>query len=136
MSSVKIYNLDELNINHKDDRGWIVSIAEFATNQGQKIENIHTGSISPGEIRGNHFHENQIEWIFVFGGKGIFSWKEEGKIKEQILNENSHTLFEVSVKCPHAIKNIDNHDIYVCAFTNQKYNPKNPDRILAEIIKK
>lgn len=136
MSSVKIYNLDELNINHKDDRGWIVSIAEFATNQGQKIENIHIGSISSGEIRGNHFHENQTEWIFVFGGKGIFSWKEEEGIKKQELNSNNNLLFEVSAGCPHAIKNIDNHDIYVCAFTNQKYNPENPDRISTEIIKK
>ncbi|HRY82122.1 MAG TPA: WxcM-like domain-containing protein [Candidatus Moranbacteria bacterium] len=134
MPTVKIYNLDKLNINRSDERGWIVSIAEFATKKGYKIKNIHTGSISPGKIRGNHLHRKQKEWVFIFGGKGIFSWKEGGKNKKQTLNLKDHFLFEVEPRCPHAIKNIDSHDIYVCAFTNQKYNPKNPDRILAEII--
>ncbi len=134
MKKVKIYDLDKLNCKYEDNRGWIVSIVEFATKQGQKIENIHIGSISSGEIRGNHLHEKQTEWIFVFGGKGIFSWRESGKINKRELDENKHLLFEVGFGCSHAIKNIDNDDIYVCAFTNQKYSKKKPDVILDEIL--
>lgn len=134
MKKIKIYNLDKLNCKHEDDRGWIVSIVEFATKQGQKIENIHIGSINPSEVRGNHLHKRQIEWIFVFGGKGIFSWREGNKIKKQKLDKNKYFLFEVGFGCSHAIKNIDEQNIYVCAFTNQKYNRKKPDVILDKIL--
>jgi len=132
MSSVKVYNLK--NKIHEDNRGWVANLAEYATKQGYRIENIHIASIKPGEIRGNHLHKKQKEWILVFGGKGIFSWKEQEKIKEQEIESGSQFLFEVEPGCPHAMKNIDNKDIYLCAFTDNKYNFKNPDSVLEKVI--
>lgn len=132
MPFVKVYNLEDKI--HEDNRGWVANLAEYATGQGCKIENIHVASIRPGETRGNHFHKKQKEWILVFGGKGIFSWKEQDKVRKREIKSESQFLFEVESGCPHAIKNIDNKDIYLCAFTDKKYNFKNPDSILKKVI--
>jgi len=134
MSKLVIHNLIQENLVHKDNRGWLVELAEFADGKGHKIENIHTGSISPGEIRANHFHNKQKEWIFVFGGKGIFVWREDSEVKQKKIEAGDKFLFEIDSGITHAIKNIDSHDIFLCAFTNQKYNAENPDRIFDEII--
>jgi len=98
MSSVKVHNLKDKI--HEDNRGWVANLAEYATEQKYKIENIHLASIRPGEIRGNHFHKKQKEWILVFGGKGIFSWKEQGKIRKQEIESGSQFLFEVLFSIP------------------------------------
>ena len=132
MSSVKVHSLK--NKVHKDNRGWVANLAEYATEQGHRIENIHIASIKPGEIRGNHWHKKQKEWILVFGGKGIFSWKEDGGIRKQKIEFGSQFLFEVEPGCSHAMKNIDDKDIYLCAFTDSKYNFQNPDSVLEKII--
>src|SRR4030042_3384988 len=98
MSSMKVYNLKDKI--HEDKRGWVANLAEYATERGHKIENIHIASIKPGEVRGNHWHEKQREWILVFGGKGIFSWKEQSKTRKQKIESGSQVLFEVEPGCP------------------------------------
>ncbi|OGI25295.1 MAG: hypothetical protein A3J76_00080 [Candidatus Moranbacteria bacterium RBG_13_45_13] len=130
--AVRVYNLTEKIF--KDERGWVANLAEYATEKGYVIENIHLAPIKPGQIRGNHFHKKQKEWIFVFGGKGIFSWKEQGVIKKQEIETGSQYLFEIDPECPHAIKNTSNKDIYLCAFTDSKYNLQNPDSVLEKVI--
>ena len=130
--AVRIFDLTDKIF--KDGRGWVANLAEYATEKGYVIENIHLASIKSGQIRGNHFHKKQKEWILVFGGKGIFSWKEQGTTKKQEIKAGSQYLFEVDPEYPHAIKNTDDKDIYLCAFTDTKYDSQNPDSVLEKVI--
>lgn len=132
---MKIYNLKELGIVFEEGRGWLASIAEFATRDGYEIKNIHLGTIRPGQIRGNHVHARQREWTMVFGGKAIVAWKQEAHEEQKILEDNEQLLFEFNPGWGHAIKNIDTRDIYLVSFTDQEYTKENPDRINMEILK-
>lgn len=130
----KIYNLDELGVTFINDNGWIATVSEFAKQSGHAIENIHLGTITPGRVRGNHVHNIQTEWDVVLGGKAIVAWKEGEENIQKEIGENDHIVFEFEPGCPHAVKNIDNKDIYICAFVDQKHNDKNPDKILVSIL--
>ena len=53
----------------EDERGWMVNLIEKGFLDKERIKNIHLGTITPGQIRGNHFHEKQKEWLFVLVGR-------------------------------------------------------------------
>ena len=131
---MEIYNLKKEKLLFKDNRGWMGYLAEFANRKSLSIKNIHLGSISPGGIRANHLHKQQIEWFFVFGGKALIAWKENGKKKTKKISERDFLVFEFNKNCLHAVKNIDTKEIYVCAFANKKNNFQKPDRFIEKII--
>ena len=131
---MKIYDLNELGVDKCDQRGWMVELADFAISQGFEIKNTHVGNILPGQIRGNHLHQKQTEWLLVFGGKALIICQEKGETVQKEITVDDKLLFEVEQGCAHAIKNIDEHEIFVLAITDQVYNPENPDRIFEKLV--
>jgi len=132
---MKIYDLNELGIINKDERGWMTAkLAEFATEQGCEIKNIHIGTIEPGQIRGNHLHKKQKEWLFIFGGDATLTWKENEKLISREITIADKLLFEIEKSCPHAIKNTDKREIYVLAFADLAYDKNQPDRFFEKLI--
>jgi len=128
------FDLKKLGIIAIDDRGWMAEISKVAIAAGQTIENIHTGTIAVGQTRGNHFHKKQKEWMLLLNGKALFAWKANGEIKQKEVSSDERILFEFEEECPHAIKNISDHEIFLCAFANQEYDANEPDRFSEKLI--
>lgn len=113
MAKVKIINLKSQIKKTSDDRGWMINFIQDNLLNDQEIKNIHLGIIKPGKIRGNHFHKEQAEWLFVFGGKALVAWDDGLKIEKYKINKNDYFLFEIPATITHSVKNIDNKDIYL-----------------------
>lgn len=132
MKKANIYNLG--NYSGSDKRGWMFGLFDKKWMKNERVKNIHIGSIEPKQVRGNHYHTKQKEWMFVFGGKAIFAWQEGNKILRRKISSKEFLLFEIPAGVSHAIKNIDTHKIYVCAFANNVYNKQNPDMVEDKIL--
>ena len=114
----------------------MVNLIEKGFLDKEEIKNIHLGTISPGEIRGNHFHDKQKEWLFVFGGKARVAAraKKGGKVTEEFFSHDDKVL-EIDPGEAHAVQNIDDHEIYVCAYSNNLFDRDDyNDNIKDEII--
>ena len=134
MDKIKVYNLKDLNEIRSDDRGWIAQIENFARSHDFKIKSFYVGTILPGKARGNHYHLQKKEWIFIFGGKYIFAWEDEGVILQREIGEEQFLIFEVKNGCAHAIKNISDKQIFVCVFNDQAFDQKKADTYKKNII--
>lgn len=124
MNKVKRFKLKE-NM-RGDERGWVLNPLEVA-GSNHEFGNIHTASITPSSMRGNHYHTNSTEWLFVFGGPAIFYWRtlKENSIHEEIICEGEPALFEIQPQIAHVIRNTSKRDIYIVAFTDSN----NPNQV-------
>ena len=133
--SVKIINLTKEVKKRTDERGWMINFIQ--NNQllsSDDVKNVHLGTISPGSIRGNHYHKAQREWLFVFGGKALMAWSDGEQKKSQEVGDGEYFLFEIPPGTTHAVKNIDFKDIFVCAFADKVFNWNDYDQISNKII--
>ncbi|MGA1868917.1 MAG: cupin domain-containing protein [bacterium] len=124
MSKVTRINLKESI--KEDQRGWVINPLECAHIQNL-TGNIHTASITPSSMRGNHYHPNSTEWLFIFGGPALFCWRnlEDNIIHQEKIGEEEPTLFVVPPNIVHVIKNCAKKDIYIMAVTSSPH----PDQV-------
>lgn len=132
---MKIYDLNkEKERIFQDDRGWLASIINGDWPPGVSVNNIHVGSIEPGQIRGNHYHKDQREWMIVFGGQAIFAWRDGEKVVQKEIMDSDFLLFELEPGIGHAIKNISDKIIYLVAASNAVHDHSNPDTVRDMIL--
>lgn len=119
-----------------DERGWnLKSLFYLEKFIGERIKDFHLVYSEPGRVRANHLHKIQKEWLFVFGGRALFVWKDaRGRLRKKKINEKDYILFEIWPNTPHALKNTSRKGVYVLALTNRRYNPKNPDKVDVKLL--
>lgn len=66
-----------------------------------------------GAVRGNHVHENTIQWVYVVSGNMLVVWKPKGSIKERNIRTGDLICEEAGV--PHAWRAVE--DTMVLVFT-------------------
>ena len=71
---------------------------------------------------------------FCFGGKAKIVVKAEGEETKEIIISDGDRVIEVDFNEVHAIKNIDDHDIYVCALADQLFDRETYSDNKKEII--
>jgi len=118
MESVMHYDLRDKT--WEDHRGWGINPPEVAGISEKSLGNIHVVSITPGAIRGNHYHTGAREWLLVFGGKAEFAWreKEDTAVRKVALDGAAPALFKIPPEIPHAVLNTDEKDIYLVSFSD------------------
>jgi len=119
------------------NRGWVILPIDDDDLLNGKIKNIHLASIKPGNIRGNHYHKNKTEYIFMFSGSVEVVIKDT--VKNQIEKYDSIEcdtpyLLIAKPKVAHAIKNIGKNDVYLFCFGTKPYDQNNPDVFSAILI--
>jgi dTDP-4-dehydrorhamnose 3,5-epimerase-like enzyme len=108
----------------RDKRGIVFNPIHQEELAAQK--NVHIVITSPGFIRGNHFHKKGTETLTVYG-PALIRLKEQGKIKDIILSEDSALRITIPPGISHAIKNNGNKSNLLVAFNTLAHNPRNPD---------
>lgn len=116
-----------------DQRGWVANpflLAGFP----EKFGHLHTVSLQPGIIRGNHYHPNYREWFFTFGGKYTVFWQEGDDLRRNTIPSDRFIVTEIPVGLSHALRNDDNQTIYLIAFQNGVLEQIAADTVINIII--
>ena len=63
--------------------GWSAYPFQYSAGEGRfDVRGVHVVAIYPGQLRGNHYHKETEELLFIFSGKGMFYWEEEGGLMQ------------------------------------------------------
>jgi len=129
------YKIKKLEI-HSDKRGWLVEMLK-RNELKEDIKQIYVATTKPGQVRGNHYHLERIEWFLLIGGKAKL-YLEDIKTKEKIclkLSSKKPEVVTIFPKIAHAVKNPSRQTIYLVSAQNIIYNPENPDTFPHYLVK-
>ncbi|WP_211439863.1 NAD-dependent epimerase/dehydratase family protein [Corynebacterium glutamicum] len=116
---------------HADSRGSFFEIVRSNGGTGQTS----FSTTNPGITRGDHFHRRKVERFTVLSG--------EAEISLRKLFSTETRVFRVSGEMPqsidmptfytHKIENIGNSTLYTAFWTNDIFDPENPDTIVETV---
>ncbi|MBI3103849.1 WxcM-like domain-containing protein [Candidatus Daviesbacteria bacterium] len=113
----------------KDERGWLTE----AIKPGDVVEAsfglIHITCAKPGYERGGHYHKRKTEWFCVIKGEGKFFLKDlkSGDKKTLKVGRENMSLIKIPPYIFHSIKNTGKDDMYILAYVNEGFDPKDTD---------
>jgi len=105
----------------------------FGDGSPADIRGVHVVAIFPGQARGNHYHRDTNELLFLFSGKGEFYWEDEDGLKTHQIG-GGNTVITIPAGVRHAFKNTGDKPVYLLAVRDGVFDPKNPDVVRSEII--
>ena len=121
------YQLKNLET-HADPRGWLVEMLK-RNEVDQDIKQIHVVAIAPGAARGNHYHQNRVEWFLAVGGE-VEVHLEDIKTKEKKIIKfvsDSAQRLTINPGIAHKFVNAGRREAYLIAAQNDIFDPQNPD---------
>ena len=93
---------------------------------------IYAVIIKPGEVRGNHYHNEKEEWNWIVSGKALFVMenKETKQRREVVLDSKQRPLkgIRISPGIPHSIKNTGDGPAIMIEYSTQAFKPGKDDR--------
>jgi dTDP-4-dehydrorhamnose 3,5-epimerase-like enzyme len=117
-----------------DERGWAVNPIPVEKLTKKEFGHLHIASLIPGVVRGNHYHEQTTEFLYVFGGGYEFYYISDGTIKKRIFNNSELFGIRINAGTAHAIKNTGETIIFVAAYYDMLYNFEDPDTVKKILI--
>lgn len=116
--------------NNTDDRGSFVEMMKL--NSGGQVS---FSTTKPGITRGNHFHTRKAERFAVMKGKAKIELRKIGteKIMSFELDGRQPAFVDMPVWYTHNITNIGNEDLYTIFWTNEFYEPSDPDTFIEKV---
>ncbi|MCV9996511.1 NAD-dependent epimerase/dehydratase family protein [Paeniglutamicibacter sp. ZC-3] len=116
---------------HADPRGSFFEIIRSHGGPGQSS----FSTTVPGVTRGDHFHRRKIERFTVLHGRARISLRR--LFTDEVISFEVSGDFPIAVDMPtmwaHNITNIGDDLLYTSFWTNEIFNPENPDTI-AEVV--
>jgi UDP-2-acetamido-2,6-beta-L-arabino-hexul-4-ose reductase len=109
---------------NSDDRGSFVETIKLKSG-GQ----VSFSTTRPGITRGNHFHTRKAERFAVIKGKARIDIRRIGtdKVFSFELNGKKPSFVDMPIWYTHNITNIGKDELYTIFWTNENYNPSDPD---------
>jgi len=133
MKNIEILDLDKKS----DERGWLIEVLGGELPDGcKKFGQIHVSVAYPGKVRGNHYHTRKVEWFCVPTGKGllILEDRETGETQEVMMGINNLKTIKIEPGTIHAIKNIGEDDMVLIVYSNESFDPDDPDTYYKKIL--
>lgn len=114
----------------EDARGKLVEIFKIP-GMGQ----VFYSTSKPGITRGNHYHVRKVEKFCVIEGKAKIGLRnrETNELKEYCVFGNEPQIVEMTVNWTHNIKNIGDTEMKLLIWTNEIFDPKDPDTFAEEV---
>ncbi len=117
---------------HPDDRGFLIEFLREDENILNFRGQVYAATISPGDVRGNHYHNEKTEIFCVMKGKlkVLVQQINSEKIDEYILDSNKNILDRLLVlpKFAHTFINIGTEEAILLAYGNEVHNHDDPDQ--------
>jgi UDP-2-acetamido-2,6-beta-L-arabino-hexul-4-ose reductase len=122
-------------INHdlkSDERGWLF---EYNNYELQKTDHLFISSTNPLKMRGNHFHFNKFEKFTFLKGKLKLNFQNiRTKEKFSFLIDKTPQTIIIPPLLAHNIESLEeNSESIILFYSNEKFNPKDPDTYYYEI---
>ena len=133
MKKIEILDLEKKD----DDRGWLIEVLGGDLPKGCKeFGQLHVSVAYPGKVRGNHYHTRKVEWFCVPAGKGLLLLKdrETGEAREVLMGINNLKTIKIEPGAIHAIKNIGEEDMVLIVYSNEPFDPVDPDTFYEKIL--
>lgn len=117
-------------IMHRDERGHLVEIVKEGCG-GQSFFSF----TRPGVTRGNHFHTRKIERFCVVKGEAVIRMRRLGtdEVIDFGVSGDHPVALDIPVFYTHNITNTGNSDLLTLFWSNEIYNPGDPDTYYAEV---
>ena len=133
MKNIEILDLEKKS----DERGWLIEVLGGDLPEGCKeFGQLHVSVAYPGKVRGNHYHTRKVEWFCVPAGKGLLFLKdrETGEKREVMMGVNNLKTIKIEPGAIHAIKNIGEEDMVLIVYSNESFDPEDPDTFYEKIL--
>lgn len=109
---------------HADDRGSFVEMARSWGGTGQSS----FSTTVPGITRGNHYHRRKIERFVVLAGKADLSLRRMFTDQVVTIEASGEPIaLDQPTGWTHNLTNIGEGTLYTCFWTNEIFDPTNPD---------
>lgn len=120
----------KLKIN-ADGRGFL-----FETVRTYTAGQVFYSFTKPGIIRGNHFHTRKIERFCVIEGEAVIRLRKIGTeaVKEYHVNGFEPSFIDIPVFYTHNIENTGSRELKTLFWTNEIFNPEDPDTYFQNVI--
>lgn len=121
-----------------DDRGWVTNLLDHLPIRPVDLANIHIVSMEPGTVRGNHYHNRQVEAICPLGSRIriIAKNSQTAEVIDEIVMGSPPVLFVFQPGIAHAFRNEGDGPGYLICFADTKYDFNNPDVIPTTLLEK
>lgn len=115
---------------NEDQRGHLVEVVKEGSG-GQSFFSV----TKPGITRGNHFHTRKVERFCVVKGEAVIRLRRmgTGEITEFQVSGSRPTALDIPVFYTHNITNTGNSELLTLFWTNEIFNPEDPDTYYAEV---
>ena len=120
-----------------DKRGVLYNIPDTDMKFLDMIKNTHFGRISPGAIRGNHYH-GQTKEILIISYSDIWTlvWakKDSAEISKKEFIGSGAVLIKINEEIAHSVENNGEKDLEIIALSNRIFSKEDPDSFTRIIL--
>lgn len=115
---------------HTDGRGYLAEVLKELSG-GEVFFSL----TKPGITRGNHFHMRKVERFFVIQGEAVIRLRKVGtdQIIEYHVQGSRPSFVDMPVNYTHNITNTGTTDVLTLFWTNEFFNPEDPDTFYEEV---
>ncbi len=133
MKGIQVQDLDKKS----DERGWLFEVlGKHHLAQTKEFGQLHVSVAHPGKVRGNHYHKRKTEWFSVPTGSGLLLLKDlaTGEEQEILMGENALKTVKITPGIVHAIKNNGEREMVLIVYTDETFDPQDPDTYYQKIL--
>ena len=123
--------------NYGDKRGALYNISDTDMKFLDKVKNTHFGRISPGSIRGNHYHHQTKEMLIItYSDRWTLSRSEidSTEISKREFAGSGAVLIKINERTAHSVKNNGDKDLEIIALSNRIFPKENPDIFYRDLL--
>jgi len=123
--------------NYGDKRGALYNISDTDMKFLDKVKNTHFGRISPGSIRGNHYHHQTKEMLIItYSDRWTLAWSEKDstEVLKRKFAGSGAVLIKINEKTAHSVKNNGDKDLEIIALSNRIFPKENPDIFYRDLL--
>lgn len=113
-----------------DGRGSSFPVPEQCFEDGFTVRDAHLSTLSPGHVRGNHFHITRNEVLLVMSADRWSLYWDTGEgtqVTARMFDGPGSVLIRVPPYASHAIKNDGTQPLRIVGLTDGPYDPVSPD---------
>jgi UDP-2-acetamido-2,6-beta-L-arabino-hexul-4-ose reductase len=113
-----------------DNRG---GLAELLKQPG--FGQIFVSHTKPGFTRGNHWHHTKVEKFIVVAGEALIKFRkvDGSEVYEYPVSGSDMTIVDIPTGYTHSITNIGEADVITLFWSDEVFNPENPDTYSLEV---
>lgn len=120
-----------------DVRGNSFGLPDSAAALGESVRDLHVMTLRPSYIRGNHFHEEKHERLFVmFTDKWSLHWDSgpDTLVTCREFRGKGAVLLQVDPFSSHAIRNDGMSDLVIIGWSDREFDPSKPDLVRRVVV--